>query len=44
VTVFDSTAIAVLFPGQGNQTPEPRVLVAAVRPADTVLEDINVRI
>ena len=30
--VLDSHPIAVLFPGQGSQTPDMRALVAAVRP------------
>jgi malonyl CoA-acyl carrier protein transacylase len=32
VVVLDSTPTAVLFPGQGSQTPDMRDLVAAVRP------------
>jgi len=30
--VLDSTPTAVLFPGQGSQTPDMRALVAAERP------------
>jgi [acyl-carrier-protein] S-malonyltransferase len=32
VDVLDSHSTAVLFPGQGSQTPDMRALVAAVRP------------
>ena len=32
VVVLESTSTAVLFPGQGSQTPDMRDLVAAVRP------------
>ncbi len=32
MVVFDSNETAVLFPGQGSQTPDMRALVAAVRP------------
>ena len=30
--LLDNTSSAVLFPGQGSQTPDMRALVAAVRP------------